>query len=214
MSEPALLLPGRSFVFTLRDQERYLALLKAAFPAIAFYKDPETLPLGAVPPEVPVHDTFIGVTCRTWTSIALTPGWTPVWEERERLGKRFQWVKPPPFPNGEIKPGGELSPPGARTYWEGRTIELPETVSTGEMYIRCVKDRPEHMKIARKAQRLIAKLATNRLPRFVYPEMEPFPLSEPGRVWFGHDAIDWCRQAPGRMLDFDARNSTGCRPAD
>lgn len=88
-------------------------------------------------------------------------------------------------------------------------FSLP-TREHGHMSMSYDPDAAEQRALMRSVWRLLERLTTNAL-RGVQPKIDRPALMKDlrgGMFWAGHHALEWCSQAPDRMLD-------GCRrPAD
>lgn len=203
-------LPGRHVVFTWRDEQAYLDLLRARFPSVRVYLNPLSSEIeGPEPPVVPMLTT-VPERFSTFLEFAFSPGWKPTWERDERSG---EWrMRGFGYPNGTMlrcratkkcKRRSDLGPGFD-----------PPTLDEGEIYFRCRKDVPDDLKLARAALRLIGKIASNRNQVVVqYPILENRgPLEKGSFWWIGNDARRWLLEEPDRMTAYSVVSQQGIRP--
>ncbi len=85
----------------------------------------------------------------------------------------------------------------------------------GRLYFRCGKGNKEHLALARKALRLLGKVASNKIQVVEYPSLEVVARYPKGAfLWIGHDAARWLREDPARMAYYNENWKRGYRPLD
>lgn len=204
-------MPGREFVLMEADQQAYVALLREAFPDIGFLPSDHDFRYGKPPPAAELQPTMANMKPRSDCTVCFTPGWRPALTTNS---DRSLGVTLPPMPNASIDRGGSISEAGERngTLW-------PPTIGGGRIYFRCEKGNAAHMSLARKGLRLLTKVATNKVAYVHYPSLKvKNRTGNGGLVWCGFHALEWCRQAPDRFLDYspllNGREGYGYRPLD
>jgi hypothetical protein len=201
MSRPSF--HTKHFIFTPKDLAAYSNELVREFPQIRFYEWPTEREQNSENPSPP-HVRFRSSldACDRYASIVFDPTWTPKWEPPGRVD--WWYLENSPLPNGEVEPGG---------FFTNRDGSL--RLSGGRIYIRCAPGDKKHASLARKALRLIEKVATNRCQSLRYPSFEIVWRAEKGHnEWIGHDAARWAREAPDRLLDYKDYLKSGLRPLD
>lgn len=229
-SRPSM--PGRDFVFHPDDAAAWSELMRQRFPGLRYYDQPlsgELLP-GKAPFDLRLRTTLHGGTGEHFRSIELVfdETWRPEWT-KDRSG---DWLlKSPPYPNATIVfLGGRIfektTVRGGYDYVRGgESLRAPDVIEPpritgGQIYFRCEKGEPEHMRVARAALRLIAKVATNKVDMVHYPSLRIVPQEGGGPcvTWCGFHALDWCRKAPDRFLSYipttKGNEGYGLRPTD
>lgn len=202
-----VLIRRRHVVLSPKDEADYGALLSEAFPEVRFYDElchaEENRP--GRPPRIPLRRSLADCR-REFVGILFEPDWKPRWHRVTPY--KWRTVGNWPYPNGHMERSGRILPASERS---------PESIPTGEIYFRCFKGDAEHMAVARKALRLLTKVAVNRCMSVDWPSMEVVDRCEGGgRYWIGHDAIRWAREDPSRFVGFFpyASGYWGFRPLD
>ncbi|MBT3931815.1 MAG: hypothetical protein HOF34_13965 [Rhodospirillaceae bacterium] len=204
-------LPRRHVVFTRRDEQAYLDVLRARFPSVRVYLNPDSDEAkGPEPPEVPLLTT-VPERFSTFLDFAFSPGWKPTWTWNE--SSRSGSMGPLSYPNGSMLRGRARGKSRRRPDL-GPGFD-PPTFDVGEIYFRCRKDVPEDMKVARAALRLIGKVASNQNQIVVhYPTLENRgPVEKGSWWWIGNDARQWLLDQPDRMTAYSVMSMRGIRPA-
>lgn len=190
---PHVHFPGRQeLVFLPEDEIAYANLLTEAFPNLRFIDDPGSAQEGDVPPEKTCRSV---AECR-YGSVFLVfdPSWEPVW----RIDGNRWYIQNPPYPNGDWSRGG-VGYYGR--FFEAFGRESPETICPGRIYFRVVAGDKAHASIARKALRLMNKIANNKRLNTVRPQtMEMIAEDVPYGPWVGHHARRWCLETPDRCV--------------
>lgn len=222
MIGPRPSMPGRDFVFHPDDAHAWSELMRRRFPQLRYYDEPRSTLLrpDQALPELHLRTALRGGDDEGHRSIgiALDESWRPTWKERRGASGEAELIfRPPPYPNARIQfLGGRI--------FESATVKNgkiePPRITGGQIYFRCEKGEPEHMRVARAALRLIAKVATNKVAVVHYPSLKVVPQKGggPGVTWCGFHALDWSRKAPDRFLDYrptmEGNEGYGLRPMD
>ena len=180
------------------DEMAYSQLLTQTFPGVRFWDDipRETLQDRTRPPDaLPLRSL---TECRGFSAeIIFDPDWLPRWEWNEKIG---QWNKGPfPYPNAVIQ---RIT----RTWRDEEIRDAQEsnhkTWGCGRIFFRIFAGNREHESIARKAIRLLNKIASNKDLMMAYTEtLEIFYLKCRYAPLIGHHARRWCLEKPDRLLD-------------
>jgi hypothetical protein len=225
-------MPGRHFVFHPDDALAWSELMRQRFRELRYYDAPLSGELrpGKSPFDLRLRTSLHGGAGEDFRSIDLVfdETWRPEWT-KDRMGG---WtLGSPPYPNATIRYLGgrifeETTVRDGYEYVRGEERHRvpdrvePPRITGGQIYFRCEKGNPEHMRVARAALRLIAKVATNKVAVVHYPSLKVVPQESggPGVTWCGFHAIDWCRKAPDRFLNYRSTNEGnegyGLRPLD
>ena len=212
-SPPKISLPRREFVLSRTDIGRYSDLLVEAFPDIWFimWLEPREKDLDDPPTILPTQSLVDWLDdsekmyhfCR----IEFGKDWQPQWEKGQ-----FGWsFGPAVYPNGEIELGGTINParPASRD-----VLASPEWMAGGSINFRVDVNDKAQVTLARKALRLLGKVASNGCQTVRYPSLEVVNRFKHGNFWIGHDAARWCREKPDRMVSSRGRFGWGTRPLD
>ena len=233
MAVPRPYFPGREFVLHPKDIAAWDDLLKARFPQARYYDEPgdATLGPGEGPPPLVLRSTLFGGEA-SFVSLVLDSAWMPQWRSEPSPHGRISWrLTPSPYPNATILLGGRIreetstqegpvaAGAGGNAPRHREPDIVPPAISGGNIYFRCDKNEPEHMRIAQRALRLFKKIATNKIAIVHYPSLKIVPdEGGPCVVWCGFHALEWCRAAPDRFLDYrptkEGHDGYGIRPLD
>lgn len=205
-----LTVPCRQFVLMREDIGRYSDLLIEAFPGMRFFERYPHNEEG--PPDLAVYRSLRDFDGQATEIVFAAADWVPEWKRSERTG---WWVlaNRPGF-NGRIDRGsGNVLTKTAVFDGRERTLEY---LSDGRIYFRCRKWAPEELKAARKALRLLTKVATNKVAPTWWPSgRQPHGVISGDTTWCGHNALRWVIGHPDRRLRCMQTNSEelcGYRP--
>jgi hypothetical protein len=193
------------FAFTKRDLADYSRLLRSALPTIRIFEEPtvrERSSKNTSAPALRFRESLAD--CEGgYAQFVLDPAWEPVWRPPH---DRSDWILVPiPWPDGEVETGRIRDDEKNR----------PPYISDGRIYFRCEKGNKEHAALARKALRLIEKIADSGCENLRYPSYEIVWRLEKGHnIWIGRDAARWAREDPRRLLAYDSNLRMGLRPLD
>jgi hypothetical protein len=200
----------RIVVFSRVDLARYSDLLVEAFPDVWFIRAPGNVGRWmAVPPafaptqSLPeAHGSERSAEC----DVMFGTGWQPVWKQGD---SGFWHIANRTVPNGTFRVNCTVYP--AR---DGEDAK-PENMTDGQFYFRVDADDKAQVSVARKALRLIGKVASNRIQSVRFPSLEVISRNERGgTIWIGRDVARWCREKPDRMAYYQGRQHWGFRPLD
>lgn len=188
----------REIIFSSADQLAYAEILARAFPDIRFLDIPSTLPKNEKPPEATVRS--LAECSREEVLIVFDPAWRPAWKCDSDMPSSNRWyVRDLPLPNGSFERGRGIrrreqhKDPG-----DGKT---PESIESGRIYFRIAANDKAQEAVARKALRLIGKVASNKnLLRIRHPSLEVIWPQMTSEWWIGFDARRWCLEKPTRSL--------------
>lgn len=187
-------MPGREFVLTREDIGRYSDLLVEAFPDVRFFDSYPSKKEG--PPELAIRHSLRECGDRAIEIVFAAADWVPEWKRSESTG---WWLLAncPGF-NGRFEAGCEIYT--KKRVVDGEPREL-EYIYGGRVYFRCRKWAPEELKAARKALRLLTKVATNKVVATRWPSGDqPNKCPKGSWTWCGYDALRWVSEHPDRRL--------------
>lgn len=196
----------RQTIFLEADETAYSEVLTRAFPGVRFWdyvpweissnkeRPPETLPLCAL------------TECQgDYVDIEFDPDWRPRWVWNEY---HSEWKSQS---SGQSLISGVIE--RHKTPIRGKAGRI--TLYSGRIYYRFDPDDKEEVAIARKALRLIDKVASNR--DLMVLDIKTLEIRSPtciGAPSVGHHARRWCLAEPDRLLDLSGhpKSTTAYRP--
>lgn len=193
----------RLFAFTPTDTAAYVRLLMEAFPTLRFFARwnlSETLSSRPAPPVTRWlgAEELATVNCAT---PVFDPSWKPMWE-RARDGS-WRYAAPSSRPYGDFY----------HSQFHEPNKDQPRHIGEGRFNIGYTPGNKEQASIARKAMRLVGKVAVNSYQCLSWPSYEVVTRIEKGGIfWIGHDAARWVRESPDRMLWYDSGHKMGLQP--
>ncbi len=188
----------REWVVTLADELAYADLLVEAFPGVRFIESRNPVSIKKPPPNIQPQASLAD--CVSYmVDIVFDPSWTLQWRPCKEVD---WWCRGPiPLPNGTMD---------RETIWrpEGAPRPIPRDMEKishwglykGRIYFRIAHGNKEHEAFARKALRLIGKMASKK--NFVRVASDTLEVIAPARFvpWIGNDARRWCLEKPDRRL--------------
>jgi len=188
----------REIVLSSADQLAYAEVLAREFPEARFLDDPYTLPKNEKPSEATVRSL---AECRCENVvIVFDPAWRPEWKGEPNSPKSNCWyIRNLPLPNGRFERGrGIRQKKRPDDTFAG---EISEGIESGRIYFRIAPNDREQEMLARKALRLIGKIASNKGLLLVrYPSQAVICPETRSEWWIGFDARRWCLEKPTRSL--------------
>lgn len=192
------------------DEIAYGELLTRAFPRVRFWDEPPRNVLedrNRPPDALPLRSL---AECQNeYVEIYFDPDWLPRWEWDEEFGL---WDDGPrPFPNARFERTTKFLRDGE--YHDVRE-DARRTWGVGRIYFRIIAGNKEHESIARKALRLLNKVASSENLMMAYTEtLEIFNLDARYAPLIGHHARRWCLEKPDRLLNANpGLDGCGYRP--
>ena len=188
----------REIVLSPADQLAYAEILAREFPDVRFLDEPHTLPKNEKPPEATVRSL---AECRCEdVLIVFDPAWRPAWKCDSDAKTYNRWyIRGLPLPNGSLERGqGVGRKEKHKDLFDG---EVPESIESGRIYFRIAANDKAQDAVARKALRLIGKIASNKNLLLVrHPSLEVIWPKTTSEWWIGFDARRWCLEKPTRSL--------------
>lgn len=191
---------GREWVVTLADELAYAELLAEAFPGVRFLESRNPVSINKPPLDIQPRASLTDCVA-SMVHIVFDPSWTLRWEP----SKVSNWwtYDSDSLPNGTMDrmtiwyPRGA---PGHQPYDMDGTSHWGAGLHKGRIYFRIVPGNENHEAFARKALRLIGKMASKR--NFVHVANDTNEVLGPARFvpWIGNDARRWCLEKPDRRL--------------
>lgn len=193
---------GRRLIFTRRDAENYCDLLVEACPDLRFVAEPnDKQKLRAEEPEVRCFQ-HIREAPNGWLDLYVAPpGWEMRYERRENNG-RGRWGI---AENSIVFPSGRWERTREQEEWVeyGNGERIHPHVGSGRIWFRARTGVEEDRKLTARLLRLVSKVAVAKcqLEFPGQPGREPTRYDKGSPYWVGHQAVEWVKAHPDRVLD-------------